>query len=472
MVNQKDLLRRSSISYFTLFKYSSLGLIPHPQRVWKGRKGSDSLYPDDAVDIIKRIKTGQKSGLTLRQIAKKWHSENVNFASTEPIKIGFFMDATSFLATTDPGCLPGAQFAIAEIGSEINGRPIELIIEDTASNPKRAMEKARKLVKRDGITVLVGPMTSGVAETVAPYATKNKIPVIPTYAFHLSLAQQDNWFYFPIGINSMFGYASGVFAAEELGAKTAAALGLDFAGPRQYIEGFKDAFEGRGGKVIQQQCFAVDEVDFSKIILNVPQDADILALAIFGTADVPFFRQYTELTPDGKRPIVSCWDEFDLDINRKLGIIPAEIPVYTTSAFAFISPEAKTDFEARYIEIYRIPPKDNALVQLGYLAMKIALEALKKTGGKGGDALNEAIENLDIDTVHGRIKFTDRLLPPYVEVRKIIAKGEDYDWEPMKKYRIHGEWNADRSAIVKSVIAQEASYQLRQVDAVRLAGVK
>ena len=65
-----DVLQETGISYYTLVKYTGLGLIPKPQRVWRGRKGSESWYPDEVVDSIKHMKEEQKSGLTLREIAE------------------------------------------------------------------------------------------------------------------------------------------------------------------------------------------------------------------------------------------------------------------------------------------------------------------------------------------------------------------------------------------------------------------
>ena len=66
----QDVLQETGISYYTLFKYVCLGLLPKSYREWRGRKGSESWYPDDIIDNIDRIKEERKSGLTLRQIAE------------------------------------------------------------------------------------------------------------------------------------------------------------------------------------------------------------------------------------------------------------------------------------------------------------------------------------------------------------------------------------------------------------------
>lgn len=70
MITLQDVTQETGISYYTLVKYTGLGLIPKPQRVWRGRKGSESLYPDSIVKTIREIAKDKEAGLTLRQIAE------------------------------------------------------------------------------------------------------------------------------------------------------------------------------------------------------------------------------------------------------------------------------------------------------------------------------------------------------------------------------------------------------------------
>lgn len=70
MIALQDVTQETGISYHTLVKYTGLGLIPKSQRVWRGRKGSESWYQDNIIDSISHIKQEQRSGSTLRQIAE------------------------------------------------------------------------------------------------------------------------------------------------------------------------------------------------------------------------------------------------------------------------------------------------------------------------------------------------------------------------------------------------------------------
>lgn len=81
-----DIVNEAGITYHTLVKYTGLGLLPKPQRVWRGRKGSESLYPDNVIELIDRIKEERDSGLTLRQIAENSRIERATDAFTDVIK--------------------------------------------------------------------------------------------------------------------------------------------------------------------------------------------------------------------------------------------------------------------------------------------------------------------------------------------------------------------------------------------------
>ncbi len=66
-----DILRRTGLSHPTVFKYVQLGIVPRPERVWRGRKGSESWFPVGTIKIIDRVREQKSQGYTLNQIAEK-----------------------------------------------------------------------------------------------------------------------------------------------------------------------------------------------------------------------------------------------------------------------------------------------------------------------------------------------------------------------------------------------------------------
>src|SRR5271170_2862100 len=76
---------------------------------------------------------------------RPWNSAS---AQTAAIKIGLLAPLTGVVAAGGREMVEGTQFFFDSIGNEVAGRKIELIIEDDASNPDTALQKARKLVEQ------------------------------------------------------------------------------------------------------------------------------------------------------------------------------------------------------------------------------------------------------------------------------------------------------------------------------------
>jgi branched-chain amino acid transport system substrate-binding protein len=63
-------------------------------------------------------------------------------------------------------------------GGGINGNMIKLYIEDTQGNNTRAVNAAKKLIKKNRVCAIIGPSRSGTSMAVVPIATKAQIPLI------------------------------------------------------------------------------------------------------------------------------------------------------------------------------------------------------------------------------------------------------------------------------------------------------
>ena len=69
-------------------------------------------------------------------------------AQAGPIKIGLLAPLTGVVASGGKEMVEGVQFYLEQVKSEMGGRKVELTIEDDASNPDTALQKARRLVER------------------------------------------------------------------------------------------------------------------------------------------------------------------------------------------------------------------------------------------------------------------------------------------------------------------------------------
>ncbi|MDH6207107.1 ABC transporter substrate-binding protein [Aurantimicrobium minutum] len=104
--------------------------------------------------------------------------------SAEPIVIGTTLSLTGPLQAFGTNLEIGYETAIEEInaagGIEVDGvqRPIELIVQDNASDGDKAAEQARSLVLDDGAVALLGAATPPITIPVSAAAEQLKVPVI------------------------------------------------------------------------------------------------------------------------------------------------------------------------------------------------------------------------------------------------------------------------------------------------------
>jgi len=60
----------------------------------------------------------------------------------------------------------------------INGHSLELVIYDTEGQPTRAVTFTQKLINKDKVCAILGPLSSGSALAMIPIIEKAKIPNI------------------------------------------------------------------------------------------------------------------------------------------------------------------------------------------------------------------------------------------------------------------------------------------------------
>src|SRR5438552_17422801 len=75
----------------------------------------------------------------------------VGHAQRPPIKIGFTTDLTGIAAQPAKDMVNGLQMYLDEIGGQMAGRKVELIVEDSQGTPNVALTTLRKLVEHDRV---------------------------------------------------------------------------------------------------------------------------------------------------------------------------------------------------------------------------------------------------------------------------------------------------------------------------------
>ncbi len=348
------------------------------------------------------------------------------------IKIGTILNLTGPIAFIGPLFKSGIVKALEEVNYTVNGKKIELIPEDAAADMNVTLQKARKLVERDRVNIIIGPLMGDAHMAIAPYLADKKVLTASFYCGDLELIKYKNWFVYPttlVGLTAPVGYY-----AEELGYKTMITAGTDYAGGHGFIKGIKLAFEEKGGKVVQQVWWPVGNKDFGPYLSSLKK-ADVIAYFVEG--------------PSAAQLFLSQYNEFGVKIPLLGTTLAADMPDQITSQLgdsvlglkgqALYMTSLDTPLNKKWVRemTKKFGHEPGGLEANAYAITRVILSALQATGGDDSfDKMWPALLKVKIDTPQGPLAVSPEgvaLVDNYiVELKKNDGK---FYWDPIKTYR-------------------------------------
>jgi branched-chain amino acid transport system substrate-binding protein len=94
-----------------------------------------------------------------------------------PVRIGMVDPLTGILSALAASEVEGARYAVDRLNKKngILGRPIELLVEDSANDVGTGVQKTRKLIERDKVDVIFGDVNSGIAYAMSQVTSELKV---------------------------------------------------------------------------------------------------------------------------------------------------------------------------------------------------------------------------------------------------------------------------------------------------------
>jgi len=184
----------------------------------------------------------------------------------QPIKIGAMFALSGPAAHIGTPTKLVAEMAVAQINKAggINGRPLELIIGDTESDPAKAATIAKKFIHSDKVAAIIGEVISSDTLAGVPIAERAQIPNISPTATSPLVTQNRRYAFRAAYVDNLQGKVAARFAWENLKARRVAVL-IDQA--QDYCVGlanfFKQEFERRGGQIVSTSYIQTGDQDFS-----------------------------------------------------------------------------------------------------------------------------------------------------------------------------------------------------------------
>ena len=181
------------------------------------------------------------------------------------IKIGFFGDLSGPTFNYGESAKNGLLMAVDEInlGGGIDGRRIDIVIDDDAGSPEKAATMAGKLIDVDKVIAIIAGGTSNNSRAAAPKAQSSKTPLISPSSTDPAVTQVGDYIFRACFVDAFQGEVMARFAANTLKAKKAAIL-FDFNSTygRGLTDYFELSFSKLGGQIVGKLSYTQGDVDF------------------------------------------------------------------------------------------------------------------------------------------------------------------------------------------------------------------
>jgi len=123
-------------------------------------------------------------------------------APEESITIGLLASQTGPMTFQGQHIINGFTLGLDEVSNRVAGKTIKVILEDEVMSPAIALTKTQKLIEKDHIDVLMGPVNSAAAVAMRDYVVQQKVPWIVPLAMpeNLTLPPQANPYTFRLQV--------------------------------------------------------------------------------------------------------------------------------------------------------------------------------------------------------------------------------------------------------------------------------
>jgi branched-chain amino acid transport system substrate-binding protein len=211
--------------------------------------------------------------------------------SDDTIKIGVLASLTGALESYGEQTTRGFELGIdyATDGTkEIAGKKIEVIIEDTETNPEVARQKALSLLEDENVDFLVGSSSSGDTLAVTPLAEEYETIMIvePAVADSITGSEYNDYIFRTARNSSQDAVAAAAAIAGE-GVKIAT-LAPDYSFGHDGVAAFVSAAEDLGAEIVHQEFADQAATDFTANIQKIIEaDPDYL-FVVWAGANSPW----------------------------------------------------------------------------------------------------------------------------------------------------------------------------------------
>lgn len=341
------------------------------------------------------------------------------------IPIGQFGSLTGAQATFGQSTDKGVQLALDEINGSggVLGEQLRVINKDNESKPGETSTAVRELITRDKVVALIGEVASGRSLEAAPIAQRSGIPMISPASTNEKVTETGDHIFRVCFIDPFQGTVCAKFARELKATKAAILVDVSKDYSLGLAKSFKKEFLAEGGVITGEQSYSGGDKDFSAqltAIKSAAQPPDVIFLPAYYTEAPLIIRQARQLGISVPFIGGDGWDSPEL---VTVGGSAVE-GCYFSNHFSNQSTDPQV---VAFVDAYRkkYGGDPDAMTALGYDALKLLADAMKRAGTTDPSKVNAEIASTkDFPGVTGKITLDEHRNPTKPAVILEVKNGK------------------------------------------------
>lgn len=213
----------------------------------------------------------------------------------DSVKIGAVLPFSGGLEIFGEQAKAGVDLAVKEVNDNggIKGHPLVVIYEDNKTDPKTSVEKANKLIRKEKVISLIGPITSNGRDAMIPMVNRFKVPLLYATNYEGGLCE-NNVFSFNTVPNQELEKLIPAMAIRS--GKSFYLFGTDYIWPQKMFERAEKEIAAIEGEVVGKSFTPWGVKDFTPVIRKIMDSgAKVLVFAVPGVDGTTFIKQANEL---------------------------------------------------------------------------------------------------------------------------------------------------------------------------------
>ena len=321
-------------------------------------------------------------------------------------RVGVLFSQTGVTSTIERTQLNATLLAIEEInaGGGVLGRPIEPVMYDPISDPKKFRAFAERLFQVDRIRLLFGCYMSSTRKAVLPVVEAHRgLLFYPTlyegfeysrHCIYAGAAPNQNSLQLAKFLLSAFGNRF-LF------------VGSNYVYPYESNRVMGDFVAQGKGKVLDEIYVPLhaDNKDFDKVISRIKKTSpDVIFSTVVGAGTATLYRAYRAAGFDPARMPIASLTTSEAEV-AEMGAEAAEGHITAAPFFETLSSPAARRFVTSFKEKYGIDAPVTACAEAAYFQLHLAMRAVAKCGSDDPEQVLTNLRDAEFDAPQGRVRI-------------------------------------------------------------------